>query len=102
MCYIQNSHSEGGMYIQNPKPNRSALILWLIKLLKNTLSGTPVFPSEAGRYAKVILNENNCRLAEEELDELAQDTAKNDIVDVSLFLRGALLLLPYPILPRLG
>jgi len=28
-------------------------------------------------------------LAEEELDELARDTAKNDIVDVSLFLRGS-------------
>jgi hypothetical protein len=29
------------------------------------------------------------QLAEEELDELARDTAKNDIVDVSLFLRGS-------------
>jgi hypothetical protein len=28
-------------------------------------------------------------LGEEELDELARDTAKNDIVDVSLFLRGS-------------
>lgn len=29
------------------------------------------------------------RLADEELDELARDTAKNDIVDISLFLRGS-------------
>jgi len=29
------------------------------------------------------------QLGEEELDELARDTAKNDIVDVSLFLRGS-------------
>src|SRR5512134_3576193 len=29
------------------------------------------------------------QLTEEELDELARDTAKNDIVDVSLFLSGS-------------
>lgn len=33
------------------------------------------------------------QLTEDELDELARDTAKNDIVDVSLFLRGSFTLI---------
>ena len=41
-------------------------------------------------------------LMEDELNELARDTAKNDLVDVSLFLKGGLQLLPFQTLQKPG